>query len=195
MLDFQSVKQSFPIQDAIPFLGLTVKQYNSSYRGSYSACNGGNDRSLVVTPDKNAYFCFVAQRGGDVIALVSHILKIGMREAAQKIADHIRLDHVPGVGKMVSVPQEPTQKEKATPTATASPPAFGPLTYLVYEHEQVQALGLDPATAERLGIGFANKGLMRGKVAIPLYDHTELAGYIGIVPSADIKIPNNLRAP
>lgn len=185
-MDFQDLKARFPIENAIPLLGLTMKQNGRQWRGACPRCNG-NDRSLTITQDKG-YYCFKDQKGGDVIALVAHVLNTGARDAAQKIADHIG-----------TVPQEPTGskptvseavKEKATPTATTS---LQPLAYLVYDHEQVRALGLDAETAQALGIGHAPKGLMRGRVVLPIYHKRELVGYAGIASGADVKLPTNLK--
>jgi len=58
---------------------------------------------------------------------------------------------------------------------------FPPLDYLEFDHVVVESLGIDPSTAEGLGIGYAGKGIMKGYVAIPVRLPTgELTGYIGI---------------
>ena len=45
-----------------------------------------------------------------------------------------------------------------------------PLDYLQAAHEAVQALGVSPETAAHFGAGFAPKGIMRGRFAIPIHD-------------------------
>lgn len=193
MIDFQAIKQQVKVEDVISMLGLVLKPNGDSFRGKCPACNSSNDRALAVTKGKG-YYCFAQQRGGDVIALVSHVRGIGARQAAQEIADHFRLDHFPDAGKKVTVPQEPTSNEKPTATADKGNSSFGPLTYLVYEHDQVQSLGISADTAKALGLGYAPKGLMRGKVAVPLYRDGTLAGYLGIPEGTNVTVPKNLKA-
>src|SRR5207302_3432444 len=77
-------------------------------------------------------------------------------------------------------------------------PAGRPRTVPVpveHDHPAVEAVGFDPETAERLGIGFAAKGMMRGTVAIPIRT-TEgvLVGYIGITEARLLR-NGNLTAP
>ena len=67
--------------------------------------------------------------------------------------------------------------------------------YLEPEHEAVQALRLTPECATALGIGYAGRGIMKGRVLIPLRtaDGT-LAGYAGFSASLDplLKLPAKL---
>jgi hypothetical protein len=45
-----------------------------------------------------------------------------------------------------------------------------PLDYLQTTHEAVQASGVSRETAAHFGAGFAPKGIMRGRFAIPVHD-------------------------
>jgi hypothetical protein len=58
---------------------------------------------------------------------------------------------------------------------------------LEFDHVTVEALGLDPETAQTLGIGYAGRGLTKGFVAVPVrLPSGELTGYIGIT---EAKLP------
>jgi len=62
---------------------------------------------------------------------------------------------------------------------------------LEFDHVTVEALGLDPDTAETLGIGYARRGLMKGFVAVPVrLPSGELTGYIGIT---EAKLPKTFH--
>ena len=162
-INFAELKEAVDIEQVIPMLNLKLKQSGDQLRGTCLACDG-SDRSLVVTPSKNAFYCHEAKKGGDLISLVAHIRGCGMKDAAQFILD--------------SATGSPPEKETRT---------FQPLDYLEYEHADVQALGFDLESATRLGIGYAKKGIMRGKIAVPvrLEDGT-LCGYIGVT---EAKLP------
>jgi DNA primase len=166
-IDFEAVKASKSIEDAVSFLGLEMVERNGQLRSSCPICDDEGERIFVVTPKKNKFYCFKCEAGGDQIALVAKVQGIGMRDAAFEL--------------MGTVPEE--KKHKVQPTERG----FRPLDYLNSEHEAVEVLGFDPEDAKALGIGFAPRGLMKGMVAIPvrLPDGT-LAGYIGVT---DAKLP------
>lgn len=169
-VDFNELKARVSLGDAVRILGLTLKQNGNQWRGPCPACKGSDQRSLVVTESKG-FYCFAAKKGGDQIGLAQHILGIGAKEAAQALAGATvpvaRKGTVPG-----TVPEsgggEETQK-------------LQPLSYLEAEHPAVDAVGFSAEVAQRLGIGYAGKGMMRGTVAVPVRDERgTLLGYIGI---------------
>ena len=185
-VDFAAVKARVTYNDVLRFLDLHGKRVGEQLRGKCPACDTDNDRALVLTAGRGAY-CHAAKGGGDVIWLVSHVRGIGVKEAAQQLAEQFGI-----------VPQEPAppapmpvSKESKTPAPNV-PTSLAALAYLVHDHEAVKALGFSPEMAKRLGVGFANKGLMKGRVAIPLYENGTLAGYVGVAPGADAKLPKNL---
>ena len=169
-IDFQHLKQTVRIDSVFTTLGLQLKQAGEQWRGACPACKSGGDRTLVVTPHKAAFYCFAAKQGGDVIALVAHIKTIGMKEAAALLAEGSE----PPVKASVSKPTLPVtvpEKEKA---------GFNPLTYLQPEHPAVQSLGVSAETASHFGAGFAPRGILRGRLAIPIHDRDgTLMAYCG----------------
>lgn len=161
-LDFEDIKGRTTIAQAVELLKLDMKPSGKQLRGRCPVC-GGNDRGLVVTPEKGVFYCFTQQEGGDLIALTAHINGTGVREAAEFINNSL------------TVPPEKVVKE------TRSNEKLQPLQYLQFDHPAVEALGLDPVKAEELGIGFAGKGVARGSVVIPVRDEDGvLQCYLGV---------------
>lgn len=186
-IDFQELKARVSITNVAEILDLRLAEHNDQLRGPCPRCKGSGERTLAITPDRNAYYCFADEHGGDCIALAAHIRNCSMRDAALFIHEHVRAE-----GNDVDI----TEASEATP-GTASTSPLQPLTYLLFEHETVQALGIDAKTAEALGIGYAKKGIMRGRVAIPLRTHEGmLIGYCGYAADGDppLKFPNSLSA-
>jgi DNA primase len=181
-LDFQQIKATVKIETLIAPLDLTMKQNGEQLRGACPAC-GGNDRSLVITPAKGMYYCFSAKKGGDVIALVSHVREIGARDAAEEIVS--RYCTVQSTGTSTGTVRHGTVPADTEPQSGSGEEHPGnrtlqPLSYLQSEHELVQALGVSPETCEFFGAGFAGKGILRGRLAIPIHDlNGELVGYCG----------------
>jgi DNA primase len=177
-IDFAALKERILIEDAIPKLDLVLKERNSQWRGPCPICQSGGDRALVITPAKQAFYCFGARTGGDVIALAAHIRDCGMKEAAEFLAGNSTVPSRNGTSSSKAnrnssgtVPEE-RKKEAAR--------SLQPLTYLQPAHAAVQALGLDEATCEAFGAGYAPKGIMRGRLAIPIHDWDgQLLAYCG----------------
>ncbi len=163
-LDFQQLKEAFDFDDAIEFLGLKLNAENNQLRGKCPACNSGGARGLVITPGRG-FYCFGSKKGGDQIALVAHVKGIGMREAAELVQAGTSTSTVPD--------KRPERTDNATK-------GLSPLDYLDPTHEDVEALGLTAEDAEKLGAGYANKGVLRGLIALPMRDeHGTLLGYFG----------------
>ena len=162
-IDFQALKQEIRIEAAMPLLGLKVSQFSDQMRGLCPACKSGGDRALVITASKGVFYCFAAGEGGDVIALTSHIKGISMKEAAAYLAENLSKSiGISPVSPAATVPSHSSpRKEKA---------GLNPLTYLQPDHPSVQALGISSETAQIFGSGYAPKGIMRGRLAIPLHD-------------------------
>lgn len=166
-IDFDEVKAANPIGEVAERLGLNLSKSGKSLRGPCPVCESGGDRAFVVTPEKGVFYCFSNGKGGDVIAMVSHVKGIGVKEAAQWLAGPNTAKEKSGKGK--------------------SSEGFRPLDYLELDHEAVIALGLEPDDADRIGAGYAPRGVLRGTVAIPVRGADgKLLGYIGIT---EAKLP------
>jgi hypothetical protein len=189
-IDFQALKQQIKITDAMPLLGLKVSELSDQMRGPCPACKSGGDRALVTTSSKSVFYCFAAGEGGDVIALTSHIKGISMKEAAAFLAEHFaKPDATPTLSPAATVPSTvPPEKKKA---------GLNPLTYLQPDHASVLALGISKETAEHFGAGYASKGIMRGRLAIPIHDASGgLVAYCGrslLGESPALIFPNGFR--
>lgn len=169
-VNFEEVKATNPISEVVERLGLNLNKSGKSLRGKCPTCESGGDRNLVVTPEKGVYFCFTDGRGGDQLQLVAHAKGISVKDAAAWLQG-----------------AEPAKEKKGKGAGKG----FAPLDYLEHDHEAVIALGFEPDDAERLGIGFAPRGVLKGTVAVPvrLSDGT-LSGYVGI---QEAKLPPSWR--
>ena len=173
-LNFEDIKASNPIADVATKLGLNLTKSGASFRGKCPSCESSGDRNLAITPEKNLYFCFTHGKGGDQLQLVSHVLGIPTKEAAQYLAGQ---------------PSKDTSKEKMKGEKPSV--GFAPLDYLISDHPAVVALGIEPGDADRMGIGFAERGLMKGLVAVPIrLTDGRLVGYLGLT---EAKVPSSWK--
>ena len=173
-LDFDTIKQAHRIEDVATQLSLKLKPHGAQLRGECFSGKGG-ERALVITPAKQAWYSFGINKGGDVIALVSHVKGIPPKEAAEWLQGDTQ--------------PEKKKPEKAEEVDEPKERGFRELDYLQYDHEAVVALGFDPEFAKTVGLGYAPRGVMRGTVAIPVRSSNgNLLGYIGVT---DAKLPSN----
>ena len=156
-LDFNELKSRVSIEQVLQLLGITLKQHNSQLRGCCPIHKGTDQRGFVVTPAKGLYYCFGGCGGGDMIKLVSKMRQCDAKEAAQWIAE--------GTG---TVPQNPTVPRKGT-VPPEQKVGFHPLTYLEASHESLAGLDVAASTFEAFGAGYAPKGILRGRLAIPIH--------------------------
>jgi DNA primase len=170
-IDFAEVKQQVSIERAAEMLGIKLKRSGSQLRGSCPICNDGGDRVFVITPAKGLYYCFgKCGKGGDAITLAANVRKCSLREAAEFLAGRggVSTTTPKADGSRNDSPQPPQEK------------GLKPLDYLQSSHEAVQALGVSPETCARFGAGYAPKGIMRGRLAIPIHDRGRaLLAYCG----------------
>lgn len=192
MLDFQLVKSRISIEMGASYLGLELKPEGAQFRTACPHCKQGGDRALVVTPGRDLFYCFAAQRGGDVISLVSHVHQVPLPKAAQELVERYGLEDVP------QRPQAPVP----TPTPPVQQPqpekpqedGLKPLEHLDHKHEAVAALGFTAGDAQAIGLGHTSKGLMKGLVALPIRSNTgKLVGYVGIPTGTKLKLPKTWK--
>jgi hypothetical protein len=196
-VDFVELKARVDIEQVAAMLSLDMQRRGAQLRAPCPACQAGGDRALVITPAKQAFYCFGGRAGGDLIALVAHVRGCKANEAANLIAHHF------GAGSGTA-PRNTT----GTNSRDSSPSPAGkgrspeqplrPLDYLEPEHDAVQALGVSPDTARLWGAGYAGKGIMRGRFAIPIHDREgTLLAYCGRAVSREqqpaLIFPNGFR--
>lgn len=170
-VDFEDLKKRTTIEDVAQLLGLQLKKAGDQLRGPCPIHPNG-DRAFVITPSKGLFYCFEPKclKGGDLIELVAKVKRCSVKEAAQFLDQHYG------------------EKERDEPTEV-----LNPLEYLDPAHAAVLTLGFPEEVAKALGAGFAGKGIMRGRVAVPLRTpEGKLVGYMGISPALDpaFKLPS-----
>jgi CHC2 zinc finger len=170
-VDFAKLKERVRIEQLIPILSLTLKQNGPQYRGPCPTCRQGGDRALALNSDKRSYYCFAQGKGGDIISLVAHIRGMTQREAALYIEQqHGTADPKPAPAASNTAPSPAAQQARE----------LKPLDYLQYT-EAVGGLGVSEATCKAWGAGFAPKGIMRGRFAVPIHDRQgTLLAYVGV---------------
>jgi len=197
-VNFDELKALISITDCAQWLGIKLKQNGQTFRGDCVMC--GAERSFTLTPAKGLFGCFKCQKRGSILDLTHFVRETAnVRDAALLLQQHFLGDRDSSSSAgTVSAPAE-----HSSPTITQTRREDGdelkPLDYLTTDHEAIEALGLSVAACQALGIGFAPKGTMRGRVVFPLrLGEGKLVGYIGLATNAEMSplllVPKNLDA-
>lgn len=167
-VDFAELKSRVNITQVLEMLGIELKPSGQQLRGLCPIHNGNNPRGFVVTPEKGVWYCFGdCGKGGDLIELYARVKEVSTKDAAIAIATRFGLAKD---GKKDEKLEEP--KRNGT---------LKPLDYLVTDHESLKPLNLASATLSHFGAGFAPRGIMRGRLAIPIHDaQGVLIAYVGV---------------
>jgi DNA primase len=182
-VDFKELKARVSIhQVAVSMLGLQLTQKGDQYRGCCPIHRGTNPREFSMNASKNLWNCFGGCGGGDQIALVAKVKDIPQKEAAQLIDEYFGLTITSTAHRSAARAVHPTVSAHSTPGPTdGKEKALQPLPYLEATHPKVQALGVSPETAELFASGYAAKGVLRGRFAVPIRNKDgALLAYVGI---------------
>jgi len=192
-VDFTKVKKSVTIVQILEYYGLTSKlsQKGDSYSGPCPIHNGDNPTQFRVSISKNCWNCFgQCKRGGNILDFVSLKEGVSVREAALRIQKWFGVESPKPAGK--SDGPSPTPKPKPEPASNADPEpdsktVNSPLTFSLQHldpaHPYLAERELTEETIRTFGLGFCKKGLLEGRIAIPIHSPSgELVAYAGRWP-------------
>ena len=163
-LNYDKIKAELPIERVLSKYDLHVnlKRSGSQLYGSCPVHGGDNPRAFSVNLDKNLWNCFTHCRGGSVIDLLMAIEKVDARGAVKLGYDLLGIDY----------------QDRRLIESGLRPLEFH-LT-LDHEHPYLKARNIDHETARYFDIGYCGKGIMAGRVAIPIHDDGgKLVAYCG----------------
>ena len=155
-VDFQELKATIGIEQVLGWLAIELKKTGThQLRGCCPIHNGSNDRQFVVSTDKNLWHCFGdCHGGGDIIELVARMKQLSQKQSAEMIAEHFNKTPTPAIKKLE------------------------PIDYLDPDHELIHALGISKETCAHFKAGYKNKGLLSGRLAIPIHTYALSSGAI-----------------
>jgi len=146
------------------------------------------EKLVLLAPEDRAQHLYIAGKTG--LGKSTLPRGVSVRAAAMKLDTWFEL----GLGG-----EAPAEKLTPAPSASAPTPAPGaaeslpitnpPLTFTLKtldpHHASLSALGLKAQTIELFGAGYCTKGLLKGRLAIPIHNgEGELVAYAGLAVEA-----------
>jgi DNA primase len=148
----QIIQQIRDRVDLVDLVGryVTLKKAGRNYKG-LCPFHGEKTPSFNVNPDRQAYYCFGCQEGGNAISFLMKIEHLTFPEAARTLARERGIEIPegdPGERGVSERLYEANEVAQAAYRAALAEPGNPGLSYL-------EKRGIDAATIERFGIGFA----------------------------------------
>lgn len=140
--------------------------------------------SFHASLTKNVFHCFGCQRKGNILDFVALTEKLDVRQAAFMIQEWFQVSS--GDASQSAVHPSEIQAGASGTRYEASgenPPLTIRLKSLNPKHPYLAERGLEKDTIEYFGLGYCSRGLMRGRVVIPIHnERSELVAYSGRYP-------------
>jgi len=183
-VDFKTVKAAVSMEQVLQHYGLlgqfTQNGNGDSLSGPCPIHKGTNPTQFRVSLTKNCWNCFGdCKGGGNVLDFVARLEHITLHAAAVSLCQWFNLDgETPRQSKSHQRSSQTTHKLSSTKRAqaeavsdesTPNKPLLFQLENLDRSHPYLAERGLTAETIVDFGVGYCSKGLMAGRVAIPIY--------------------------
>jgi DNA primase len=190
-VDFGALKQQVSMTEILEHYGLLDKlkpQKGGDELVGLCPFHQEKRRSFHVSVLKNAWQCFGCKRHGNILDFVAHKEGVDVRQAALMIqgwfgvGDDKPVDTIPNVAETKTVFSE-TPGQGVDEKVPANPPLTFELKNLDTKHPYLRERGLSKEAVEHFGLGYCSRGLMKGRIAIPIHNERgELVAYAGRWP-------------
>lgn len=210
-VDFKVIKQTVTMLQILEYYGLmkTMRRAGDVISGRCPIHNGQNQTAFRVSISKNCWNCFSdCKCGGNILDFVSRKEGVDVHSAALLIAGWFNITSEKPSDKQeqrfdTSAKAQPETAPKNTaPPVTVeessgeNPPLKFALNHLEAAHPYLRERGLSEPTIATFGLGFCNKGILAGHVAIPIHNGKgELVAYAGRWPGAPPNADEKYRFP
>jgi DNA primase len=201
-VDFKAVKAAITMEQVLEHYGLLdrFKKSGDSLNGPCPIHKGSNPTQFRVSLSKNIWNCFSeCKRGGNVLDFMARMENVSIHAAALKAIEWFSLDPEAMAAEKPQEGDHPDQAPKggddATPKPAPQKPAPVPekstpnqplkfrLDKLEREHAYLTERGLTLETIISFGVGYCAKGMMSGRIAIPIHNEEgNVVAYAGRWP-------------
>ena len=196
-VDMKALRRQVSMEDVLAHYELqdTLQRKGKSLVGPCPIHKGTSPSQFSVSLEKNLFNCFEGCGGGNVMDLVIKIEGVDARAAALLLQEWFHLGGKPeqsdtsqSAAPAPAPPPEPKEervrerKESGIALKRNIPLDFA-LKNLDAAHPYLDERECELETVQEFGLGFCSKGLMKGRIAIPIHnEHGELIAYAGRWP-------------
>jgi DNA primase len=175
-VDFDAIKRKTSIEHVLThyeLIGSLHPKGEGKLVGPCPLCESDHETAFQADTELDFWYCFAHEEGGSVLDLVAQLQSVSIRDAG------VELSQLPDA----AADENERQREEATPD-DLEPEPNEPLGFALKNldpcHDSLAALNIAPETATDFGIGYCSKGMMEGRIAIPIRNSTgEIVAYTG----------------
>jgi DNA primase len=197
-VNFKTIKAAITMEQVLKHYGLLqrFKKKGDSLSGPCPIHKGENPTQFRVSISKNIWNCFSeCKHGGNVLDFIAKMENGSIHAAALKAIEWFHLDPDAMFGNSGESGETETQPTDAEPKSESKPRKAEPRTEeptepnkplkfrlekLERSHSYLVERGLTTETLVDFGAGFCAKGLMAGRIAIPIHNtNGEVVAYAG----------------
>ncbi len=173
-VDMKALREQVSMEDVLAHYELldTLKRKGKSLVGRCPIHKGTSPSQFSVSLEKNLFNCFEGCGGGNILDFTMKMEQVDNRAAALLLQKWFWGGGTPEISGT-----EPADEEKAASaeaSASQGERENTPLTFalknLDAEHPYIAEQEIRPETALEFGLGFCSKGIMNGRIAIPIHD-------------------------
>jgi len=200
--DFIKIKAQVSFEDILKRYNLLpkLKSKGDQLTGSCPIHQGEGKKSFSVNLAKKCFNCFSCKAHGNILDFISTMEEVEIKEAGLLLSDWFNIPlrseafrkknsqskedlNRPENQEKTLVREKKEEKASQRSEKMINPPLTFELKKLDPEHPYLKNRGLLPETIKTFGLGFCSKGLMKGRVVIPIHnERKELVAYAGRWP-------------
>jgi DNA primase len=194
-VDFKAIREAASFEAILERYGIDGKREG---RELLIRCPFHDDAkpSCRVNLEKKVFHCFACDAKGNALDFVALKEAVPVKRAAELVAEWFNLGEAVKAapkGRVSSKKGKETTSEeekkvsKASTTSPVSAPAENkPLTFVLQldpDHPYLKEREVSPDVAKTFELGYCSRGVMRGRIAIPIHDaEGRVVAYIGRWP-------------
>jgi DNA primase len=180
-LDFGQVKEEADFEQILRHYRLPVWGCGKP-RSTLCRFHEDTRPSCSIHLERNVFNCFGCGAHGSVLDFVARIERISIREAAERIGGICGLSHLSQAS-----PEKPKEKRQNGDSPNRLPEPLPYQLTLDPSHPYLAARGVGSELAGAFGLGYCARGIMRGRICIPIHDQQgALVAYAGRWASDEI---------
>jgi DNA primase len=191
-IDFKSLRSQLDFEQVLHHYRVEVKRKGTQHHGFCplpSHEGKKNSPSFSANLERGIFQCFGCGAKGNVLEFAALMERISLEDGAglRRVALELAKRFCPN--QVTTAPARPPERKLGPPSpapkegaAIINPPLDFELKGLDPKHPYLLGRGFTPETIVHFGLGFCGRGLLQGRVAIPLHDSKgRLIGYAGRV--------------
>lgn len=197
-VDFRAVKREVSMQQVLEHYGLLDQMHRNgdSLTGTCPIHGGDNKTAFRVSLSKNCWNCFSrCGCGGNVLDFVAKKENVSLLKAANLLVEWFKLTiesperdtpspHEPPAESRVQKRNTPPKRNPETEPGVEETGENVPLEFtlknLQPDHAYLHERGLASETIQAFGLGLCTKGILKGRIAIPIHNPSgQLVAYAG----------------